>query len=120
MSRIYIQDYGHKKKPYLLVQDISYMTRYGKSISITKAEKYRSDGATGAYDINSRSWWFHDYICDFGVFDDGSKCSNWQASVIIKDVLLLEDKWFRAHTWFVMTFLFGGGKARENGMFSTK
>ena len=118
MSRIYIQDYRDKDKPYLLVTDISFMTRYGKSISITAAEGYRSDGATWAYDLNSKSWWFHDYLCDFGIFDDGSKCTNWQASMIIYDILKSEGKWFRARTWFLGTLIGGGGECRKNGMFT--
>ena len=79
----------------------------------------RSDGATGAFDLNSKSWWVHDRLCNTGLFDDGSKCSNLQASTIIYDILKNEGRWFRARTWFAATLLFGGGECRKNGMFKT-
>ena len=76
----------------------------------------RSDGATGALDINSFSWLVHDKICYEGKFSDGSPCNNWQASQVLSDILKDEGKWFRSKTWFVATWLFGGGNARKNGM----
>lgn len=92
-----------------------YSRRYSKRISVPKG--YKSDGATGAIDIDSDGWWVHDKLCDTGKFDDGTPCTNWQASMILKDILKSEGRWFRARSWFVMTYLFGGGKARDNGMF---
>lgn len=103
-------------KRYKLQHKIRYFSlRYKKWITVPKG--YPSDGATGARDIKSQSWWVHDWLCDYGVFDDGTQCNNWQASMIVRDILLDEDRWFRAHTWFVMTWLVGGGAARKNGMF---
>ena len=92
-----------------------YSWRYDKFVTVKAG--FESDGATGARDINSLSWWVHDVLCDFGVFDDGTPCTNWQASMILSDILKAEGRWFRARSWFVATWLFGGGKARDNGMY---
>lgn len=91
-----------------------YSKRYNKSILVPLG--YLSDGATDAPDINSFAWWVHDVLCDSGTFEDGTKCTNWQASMILKDILREEGRWIRDHWWFLATWLFGGGKARENGM----
>jgi len=90
--------------------------KYKKQVTVPKG--YYSDGATGACDIDSRAWWVHDKLCDYGTFDDGTKCTNWQASMILRRILWDEGFWIRAFTWRPMTHLFGGGKARENGMFT--
>ena len=114
MSKHYIKD-GHPRKPYLLLRPITYKSRYDKLVIVKRGA--RSDGATGAYDLNSKSWWIHDQLCETGTFADGTLCTNWQASTIIYDVLRSEGKWFRARTWFIATLAFGGGKARKNGIF---
>lgn len=95
-----------------------YSPRYNKNV--TCSEGMNSDGATDVVDIDSRSWWVHDRLCDTGVWDDGTKVTNWQASQVLADVLTEEGRSFRAKTWQIGTFLFGGGKARENGMFCLK
>ena len=46
-----------------------------------------SDGATGAFDIFSEAWWHHDKLCNTGKWDSGDKCTNWQASMVLFDVL---------------------------------
>lgn len=96
-------------------QLLYYSSRYKRHVLVP--EGYASDGATGARDIVSNAWWVHDKLCDEGKFYDGTPCTNWQASMILKDILKSEGRWFRARSWFVMTWLFGGGKARENGMY---
>ena len=88
-----------------------YSLRYSKRVSVPVG--YLSDGATGAIDIYSRSWWVHDKLCDTGVWHDGTPCTNWQASTVLSDILRSEGRWFRARTWRWATFLFGGGKCRE-------
>lgn len=106
-------------KKYILPFVIFYHSkRYYKNITVEKG--FESDGATGASDIYSKAWWIHDKICETGIWDDGSKISNWQASTILCDVLRGEGRWVRALTWFLPTFLFGGGKCRKNGMFKVK
>lgn len=89
--------------------------RYKKDITVPKGEP--SDGATCAPDIYSRAWWVHDVLCAYGKFDDGTRCTNWQASRILSDILWEEKQWLRAGPWGVFSFLFGGDKARKNGMF---
>lgn len=91
-----------------------YSAKYGKSVTAEKGEKF--DGATGALDIDSRAWIIHDVLCRDGQFDDGTPCTNWQASKVLADILEKEGRWFRKHTWFLATWLFGGGKSRDNGM----
>lgn len=106
---------GNHEKPYVLQDHITYYSRrYDKTVDVVAGT--RSDGATGAFDIRSYSWWVHDQLCNTGMFSDGSRCNNLQASMIIYDILKSEGKWFRARSWAVMTWLHGGGKARDNGM----
>lgn len=103
---------------YRLNQDIVYFSpQYQKQVTV-KAGIY--DGATGATDLNSAAWYVHDQLCNTGQWDDGTKLSNWQCSQVLQDILKAEDRWFRARTWFWATWLFGGGKARENGMLRTE
>lgn len=100
---------------YLLNEAIVYTSpRYGKTVTVPAG--YVSDGATGAMDIASRGWWVHDALCDRGVWDDGARLSNWQCSTVLADILAEEGRKWQAWRWRIATFLFGGGKARENGM----
>lgn len=93
-----------------------YSLRYSKDVTVKKG--YKSDGATYAIDIeDSRSFWVHDVLCEYGVWDDGTPCNNWQASQVLADILKSEGRYIRRHTWFWATWLFGGGKARKNGMY---
>jgi hypothetical protein len=85
--------------------------RYDKTVTVP--EGYLSDGATGAIDIYSDGWWVHDKLCDTGIFDDGTPCTNKQASTILSDILRSEGRWCRAIYWWPMTYLFGGGKCRK-------
>lgn len=116
MQRYIVDPDSNPEKPYLLLGDIHCVTRYdGKTVTVDIWT--RSDGATGAMDIISESWWVHDKVCETGLFDDGTKCTNVQASTILSDILKAEGRWFRARYWFAFTLAFGGGKARDNGMF---
>lgn len=102
------------EKPYVLLRAINYSSRYGKEVFVPAGR--RSDGATGAWDIISEAWWVHDELCNIGKFKDDSPCTNLQASTVLYDILRSEGYWFRARTWFTATLLFGGGKARDNGI----
>jgi hypothetical protein len=102
--------------------------RYGKYVTIEAG--FRTDGATGAFDIRGKvkvydtwgkefifvslSWIVHDKLCDTGIFCDGTKCTNKQASTILSDILRSEGRWARAIYWWPMTYFFGGGKCRDN------
>ena len=102
---------------YRLDREIVYLSRYGKTVTVPAG--YVSDGATGPGipDLTSRAWYVHDRLCDTGEFDDGTPVTNWQCSTILHDILKEEGRWFRAKSWGVFTWLFGGGEARANGMF---
>ena len=76
--------------------------RYGKFVTVPKG--YPSDGATGAFDIWSESWWVHDALTDRGTWDDGTPCTNWQASAVIGDILKHEGRRFRAVYWRWFTY----------------
>lgn len=91
-----------------------YSKRYDKYVTVEKG--FVSNGADVVIDIYSNSWWVHDKLCKTGLFDDGTKCNNKQCSQILSDILKSEGRWLRARYWFTFTYLFGGGKARENGM----
>lgn len=96
-----------------------YSKRYDKFVIIEKG--YGSDGATFAEDIYSRSWWVHDKLCDEGTWADGTPVTNWQASMVLRDILLDEGRYVRACRWFVWTFLVGGRRLKkENGWFKLK
>jgi hypothetical protein len=105
---------------YQCIEEYTYKSkRYGKCVTVEKG--FLSDGATSAPDIDSDCWWVHDVLCDRGTFDDGTPCTNWQASCILYDIMREEGRnYFRANRWRWATFAFGGGIARDNGMFKLK
>ena len=104
------------KDGYVLVTHIKYYShRYNRWVEVEQG--FPSDGATWAIDIDSMGWWVHDKLCKTGKFADGSPCTNWQASVILNDILHNEKRYIRKWTWLVTTFLFGCDKCRKNGMF---
>lgn len=84
---------------------VYYSPRYDKTVTVP--EGWGSDGASGAVDIYSQSWWCHDMLCVTWKWDDGSPCTNLQASKILHDILIDEGRWFRARSWFVATWVFG-------------
>lgn len=92
--------------------------RYKKWVTVPKG--FLSDGATGARDLHSDAWWVHDVLCDTGKWDCGTKLCNWQCSVVLNDILKSEGHWFIDRYWKFATFLFGGGEARKNGLFSVR
>ena len=111
--RIPTLDSGAKYQ-YLSPDYTYYSERYDKRITIKRG--MMSDGASGALDIYSWGWWIHDKLCSTGKWDDGTEVTNWQASRVLADVLKAEGRWLRSKYWFWATWLFGGGKARDNGM----
>ena len=98
---------------------VYFSKRYKHHVIVPKG--YRSDGASGpASDIWSDAWWVHDVMCDRGTWENGTKCTNLEASRVLSDILSDENRWIRSKTWLFATFLFGGGKARKNGMFKLR
>jgi len=106
---------------YRLPYDIIYTShRYGKIKTVPKG--YPSDGASGpALDIWSESWWVHDALCDGrtgeippeaigywetdGLWDDGSRCSVLESSMVLYDILKSEGRPIRAPLWAFATFV---------------
>jgi hypothetical protein len=90
---------------YRLLSDVQYIShRFNKTKTLPKG--YVSDGATGAEDIVSKSWFVHDKLCEDMKWDDGSYCSPLQSSYVLHDILMKENRWVRAKVWFLFTFVF--------------
>jgi hypothetical protein len=100
-----VEPYERNIKYKCPVTIVYHSKRYGKTVTVP--EGYDSDGATGASDIYSDSWWVHDMIAARCTWDDGTPITNWQASKVLSDILASEGRWVRKHTWFWATFLFG-------------
>ena len=91
---------------YLVKKEIRYFSlRYKKWVVCEVNDD--SDGATYARDIKSFGWIIHDDVKRTKKFEDGSKCSNWQASNILSDILKRDGYWFRARSWFITTLAWG-------------
>ena len=82
-----------------------YSKRYDKWVTVPFDEL--SDGASGAFDIKSRSWKIHDVLKKYQIWDDGTKCTNHQASYVVYDVLKEEGRYIRARTWYYSTLIWG-------------
>ena len=122
-------------EPYKNLKGFWYYSRRYKKFVYVEAG-FLSDGATGAVDVKgdhpvmdrrtgktvfvSKSWLVHDKLCDTGCWSDGEKLPNWKCSMVLKDILKREGRWFRDFFWMISTFALGGGKARENGMFHVR
>ena len=91
---------------YVVSDNIGYFSkRYQKWVICESGDK--SDGASGAKDIDSFGWIFHDDIKKYKKFENGTVCSNKQASYILYDILKEEGFWFRARSWFISTLAWG-------------
>jgi len=107
---------GHLPSKYQLCHHLGYYSRrYHRDVEVL--DGMLSDGATGARDVKSAAWWIHDKLCATGTWADGAPITNWQASMVLADILYADGFKVRAFTWFVTTYLFGCKAARKNGMF---
>lgn len=109
--------------------------------TLTTPAGYWSDGATGGLDVCDDSFFSHDWGCGNwlgqgpipkgGVWDDGTKMTNWELSTLHSNMLRDCAKKCKTRKGTVIlyamsiwrwpfTFLFGGGVARINGMFKLK
>ena len=77
------------------------------SKTFTTPKGYPADGATGAMDIYSYSWFAHDRACDHGKWDDGSMMTPKEASAILAWYLKREKRTWRTRVWKRMTLWFG-------------
>ena len=100
---MYEDDKG--KMHYILESPVVHTSkRYGKTATIPSG--FDSDGGSGpAEDIVSLGWWVHDWLCRHKLWDDGSPCPPFQSSMVLHDILMRENRWFRAKTWFIATFI---------------
>jgi hypothetical protein len=124
---IHISPDGNDGMKYMLLRDQSYWSaRYKEYI---KAESgFKWNGADWVDDLEddegemSDGPLFHDVVCRFAVWSDGTPISNWQASMILRDILSAEGRSLRKRTWFWMTFLFGGShiKKKSGWLFAWK
>jgi hypothetical protein len=103
-------------KHYRLLKEIKYYSeRYNRFVTVPVG--FVSDGATGAFDISSKSWWVHDKLCKECIWDDGTPATNWQASWVLSDILYSENRGLRSFYWGWMSFIAGCKKCQQNGMF---
>lgn len=102
-NRIY--SYDRESQRYVLKRSIQYRDEIG---TITVPVGYISDGATFALDIESLSWWIHDYVSDMDdpCYDDGTPISTLEESLILGRVLHDEERFVRMVTWSISTFIY--------------
>jgi len=95
---------------------VYYSPRYDKRLTIPNG--YPSNGADTVRDICPTGFFCHDFCCNEGMWDNGSKMCNREASFIYYDILVAfkVPKMIAMIRW-IGTFLFGGGRARKNGIF---
>lgn len=91
------------KRIYFLTEKVYTCPETGKTL--TRPDGYPSDGATGAFDINSSYWKFHDVARDRGVWDDGTPITPREQSQIARNCLLHEGRPKRAKYIFWATYL---------------
>jgi hypothetical protein len=92
---------------YILLEDFwFYSERFNEWIHLEQG--MFSDGATGAMDIYSASWWVHDKITEHDkcYFRSGAPISNHAASLILGDILRSEGHHWRSFSWFVSTWVY--------------
>lgn len=91
---------------YITNESISYYSyRYGQEIVIN--ESFKSDGATGYWDLDSYFWIVHDYLKVKRQWKHGDHCTNFEASVVAFDILWDEKRYIHAPIVFVGTILGG-------------
>lgn len=109
----------YRKRPdglYVCTETYHYFSRrYDKRVTVYEGTV--RDGASGALDIRSSSWWVHDQLCADGCWADQTPVTAWQAATVLRDILKAEGHWARAFYWRWTTFLFGCDRAKENGWF---
>ena len=99
---------------YIITDQIT--ERY-KDKSVTCYVGELSDGATNAIDLCPIAFFCHDKLCKTGLWDDGTPCTNLEASNLYSKLLWREGHYLPAIYRWPATWLFGGGQARKNGLF---
>lgn len=102
----YISNGWHRRYKYILIKSIPYYSPRYKKVKTLRLYML-SDGATGAPDIVSSCWWFHDAFCAGETWDDGTPLTEWQNSTVLYDIMRKEGfNIFRATRWRLSTFIF--------------
>jgi hypothetical protein len=96
---------------------VYFSPRYSKWITVPV--NYPSDGASGpAKDIPSIAWLVHDRLVPMdegevppleaigfweydGYWSDGSACSAWQSTMVMRDILIRDGYYVRSVTWTI-------------------
>ena len=78
-----------------------YFPKYKKWLHLP--DKFVSDGATWAPDIDSDGWWWHDLVCRKPVWADGSPVSDKQASYVLSYTMEQEGYTIRSSVWGLFT-----------------
>lgn len=108
MNNIFEHLTFHESGGYTVVKEIKYYSeRYQKYVTVPVG--FPTDGATCFPDIESFFWTVHDWLVNGkgNDFDDGSHCSNWNASMIAADILWAEKRYLLAPVVFVGVWVFG-------------
>lgn len=117
----YVRHYGPHAtdEPYQLTEThpVIFTSRRFSGKTLTLEGNETSDGATGAWDIESWAWWFHDLACKRPAWDDGTPITAWQAAMILNEILWWEGRTLRGFGWPAATFLMGCYETRKNGWF---
>jgi len=113
-------------RDYALIDDYAYYSaRYKNHVVLLK--EFRWDGATAAIDLEPEASGVHDWICGnyrdigprppVGQWHDGTRLTNWQASVIYRDILRATGhSILRSNNRMFAVFFFGGSNIKaENG-----
>ena len=95
-----------KRKKYRLPYTIKYYSvKYAEHVTVP--EGYESDGATGAMDIWTESFWVHDLLCERHTWDSGAHCTSKQAAEVLADILWREKRYLRSLVWYLAVRCFG-------------
>lgn len=90
------------KRIYFLTEKTYTCPDTGKTL--TRPAGYPSDGASGAFDIQSSYWKFHDVACDKAMWDDGTPMTAKDCSNIARNCLLNEGRPVRAKYIYWATY----------------
>lgn len=96
----------------------AFIDRYQKSIFIP--EGYPSNGANIVRDLCPTAFFLHDRGCESGKWSNGDLMCNRELSFVYYDILRYFGHNIVAFDRWVGTFFGGGGKAKENGLWSVK
>jgi len=109
---------AHFSEDYILLEDYPYYSaRYRNHVILEK--RFVWDGATAAIDLEPEASGVHDWLCGnyrgrgpeppIGQWHDGTKLTNWQASVVYRDILRATGHSITRSNIRMFAVFFGGG-----------